>query len=149
MPTNDPKCPFCAILSGHDNTVREVWRTSDLLAFFPTEPATLGHTLVIPRRHVETLTLLREAETIVLSLGVVEIARCIEEVLQPEGLNVIQSNGRVAEQSVLHVHVHVVPRWSSDPVGTIWPPTTNYPEAAKDEAWSNLKARAAIITGIE
>ncbi len=55
MPTSAPDeldCPFCDIVSREDPDVREVYRDGGVVVFFPDEPATLGHTLVVPRRHV-------------------------------------------------------------------------------------------------
>lgn len=42
--------------------------------------------------------------------------------MSPDGLNIIQSNGAAATQTVQHLHVHVVPRWEGDAMGQIWPP---------------------------
>lgn len=142
VPTSPPDCPFCVIVAGLDPDTREVYRTREVVAFFPTEPATLGHTMVIPARHVEMLTELTAAEVSTLALTTQLLAQWIEQELQPEGLNVVQSNGSVAEQTVPHVHFHVVPRWSNDALGPIWPESTNFTEGAKDFAWRALSARA-------
>ena len=45
-------CPFCEIVQHDDPDAREVYRDDHVVAFFPTEPATLGHTIIIPRRHI-------------------------------------------------------------------------------------------------
>ena len=68
-----------------------------------------------------------------------ELAVAIREATQPEGLNVIQSNGTVATQTVPHLHVHIVPRWEDDGVGRIWPPETSYSESDKDETWESIR----------
>jgi histidine triad (HIT) family protein len=68
------------------------------------------------------------------------------EALDPEGLNIIQSNGRAASQTVFHLHVHIVPRWEDDAVGRIWPPETSYSEEQKDEAWDRLRAACRDVT---
>jgi len=142
VPTSPPDCPFCAIVAGLVPNTREVYRTREVVAFFPTEPATLGHTMVIPARHAETLTELTAAEVSTLALTTKLLAQWIEQELQPEGLNVVQSNGAVAEQTVPHVHFHVVPRWRDDALGPIWPESTNFTDGAKDFAWHALAARA-------
>ncbi len=59
--------------------------------------------------------------------------------MKPHGINIIQSNGAAATQSVMHLHVHVVPRWHNDQLGRIWPPETQYSEGAKDQAWEALR----------
>lgn len=128
------QCPFCAIVAGDDPDVREVYRNEHVVAFFPTEPAVLGHVLVVPRRHVEDIWGLRPEESAELSTAAVFIATALRAALLPEGLNVIQSNGEAATQTVPHLHVHLVPRRSGDAMGPIWPPETDFTEASKDEA---------------
>jgi histidine triad (HIT) family protein len=59
--------------------------------------------------------------------------------MRPDGLNVIQSNGRAATQTIMHLHVHIVPRWSEDTLGPIWPPETNYSESAKNKALEAIR----------
>ena len=108
------------------------------MAFFPSEPAVLGHTLVIPRAHIPDLWSLDEETAQHLSVVTLQIARTVRAALRPDGLNVIQSNGASASQSVMHLHVHVVPRWYGDRIGRIWPPESNYTEEAKDDAWGEL-----------
>lgn len=127
------------IVQRDDPDVREVYRDDKVVAFFPTEPAVLGHTLVVPRRHVPVIWQLHDDEAEHLGLLIAHMSQVIVETVRAEGLNVIQSNGEVATQSVDHVHIHLVPRWSGDPIGRIWPPETNYSERAKDETWDELR----------
>lgn len=104
-----------------DTEVREVYRDEHVVAFFPTEPATLGHTLVIPHDHIPDIWTLNDETASRVASATRRVARAVKAAFQPDGLNVIQSNGEAASQSVPHVHVHVVPRWQDDPIGNIWP----------------------------
>lgn len=140
MLTNDPDCPFCEIIQREDRDVREVYRDRDVVAFFPTDPATLGHTLIVPREHIPDVWSLSENTAGELARAVVRISAAVKRALSPEGLNVIQSNGTAASQTVFHVHVHLVPRWENDAIGRIWPSDTHYTEDQKDEAWERLRA---------
>lgn len=133
-------CPFCEIVAREDPDTREVYRDSNTVAFFPSEPAVLGHTLVIPRRHVATIWELDDETAERISHTTLIIANAIKRAIRPDGLNIIQSNGEAATQSVMHVHVHVVPRWENDHIGRIWPPETHYSELDKDEAWAVLRS---------
>lgn len=142
----DPGCPFCEIVAREDPDAREVYRDDAVVAFFPTEPATLGHTLVVPRTHVPDIWSLTPATAARLAEATLHIASAIRQVLDPPGLNVIQSNGAAAGQTVMHVHVHVVPRRDGDAIGRIWPPESNYSEDDKDEAWSALKAACRPVS---
>lgn len=140
MPTSAASCPFCEIARRETPDAREVYRDGHVVAFFPDEPATLGHTLVIPRNHISDIWELDDDTTAHLAQVTVRLAAVVRRTLEPEGLNVIQSNGRAASQTVFHLHVHVVPRWVGDDIGRIWPPETNYSEGQKDAAWEALRA---------
>ena len=122
-----------------DPDAREVYRDSHVVAFFPLEPATLGHTLIVPRDHIPDIWSVDEATAARLAEVTVRLANVMRQALQPEGLNVIQSNGEAATQTVPHLHVHLLPRWKGDAVGRIWPLETNYSEGQKDAAWEKLR----------
>jgi histidine triad (HIT) family protein len=136
----DPDCPFCEIVARDDDNAREVYRDDHVVAFFPTEPATLGHTLLVPRRHVADIWALNEQTGAYLASATIRLAGTIKRAMQPAGLNIIQSNGEAATQTVMHLHVHLVPRQPDDKLGRIWPPETSYSEAQKDEIWERLRA---------
>jgi histidine triad (HIT) family protein len=145
LDTSDHECGFCRIVNGTDNEVREVFRDASVVVFMPTEPAVLGHLMVIPRVHVPVLWLLDEVAAARLGIVCVLVARLITHQLTPDGLNLIQSNGEAAEQTVDHVHFHLVPRWERDNFGPIWPAETNFDDQAKDEVWLTLKRAAGAI----
>jgi histidine triad (HIT) family protein len=117
----EQECEFCKIVSDHDPRARVVFRDDAVTAFFPLDPATRGHTLVIPNRHVSGLTELTADEARNLGEAVRRIAQAIYASLTPEGMNVIQSTGVAATQTIPHVHFHVVPRWTGDRMGLTWP----------------------------
>ncbi|OZC48466.1 HIT family protein [Rhodococcus sp. RS1C4] len=126
-----PGCDFCEIVV-KDEPARVVFRTNDVVAFFPTNPATLGHTLVIPTSHFADIWELDESNATRLTSATLKVARAIRSGLSPDGLNIIQSNGSAATQSVFHLHVHIVPRWADDAMGRIWPTETHWSEDAKN-----------------
>ena len=138
MRPTDPDCDFCEIVAREEDA-REVFRTQHVVAFFPTEPATLGHTLLIPRDHVPTIWDLDHELAAELGRCTVDLAAAVRSAMSPEGLNIIQSNGAAATQSVPHLHIHIVPRWEGDAIGRIWPPETGYSETEKDVAWGAIR----------
>ena len=140
MPTSEPDCPFCEIVQREDPDTREVYRDEHVVAFFPLEPATLGHTLVVPREHLADVWSLDEQTAERIAVATTRLSRVVKDTLTPEGLNIIQSNGKAATQTVFHLHVHIVPRWENDAVGRIWPPETHYSEKQKDDAWERLRS---------
>lgn len=137
-------CPFCSIVQGEDAAVREVARDDSVVVFFPTEPAALGHCMVTPLRHVEHFSELTTDEVSRVMSAAQAMAKSLQETCQPDGINIIQSNGEAASQSVPHVHVHVLPRWKDDIIGEIWPPTSHYSDEDKDRVLSKLRASTVL-----
>lgn len=139
MTFDDPGCEFCEIVGRESPDTREVYRTADVVAFFPLQPATLGHTLLIPRRHVPDIWGLDDRLAAELGRQTLRLAGAIRHAMNPQGLSIIQSNGAAATQTVPHLHIHVVPRWTGDAIGRIWPPESGYTEDQKDDAWAAVR----------
>lgn len=116
-------CAFCRIVRGEDADAVIVWEDELTVAFAPLKPATRGHTLVVPKAHVARLWELSERDAAAIMSTTLAVSRSLRETLQPDGLNIIQSNGAAATQTVDHVHVHVVPRWRWDRMTLRWPRT--------------------------
>jgi diadenosine tetraphosphate (Ap4A) HIT family hydrolase len=112
-----------------------------MVAFFPDEPAVLGHVLVIPVRHVELVYDLDASTAGALAFATVRVARAVRDTFAPAGMNIVQSNGPAATQTVPHVHVHVVPRNEQDAIGDFWPETGVSDSAVLDAARSDLASR--------
>ena len=131
-------CPFCAIIMG-EGPARVVYRDDYAVAFFPLRPATFGHTLVVPRRHIPDIWGLPEADAARLSRAALRVAAALRAAVAPAGLNIIQSSGAAATQTVPHLHVHLVPRWAADAMGPIWPARPpSYPPQALDNLRDEL-----------
>lgn len=125
----DDDCHFCRIARGVE-PAEIVCEGHDWLAFFPLHPATPGHTLVIPRAHVVDLWHADPMLGTELMAAVIKVGRAIDTALVPEGMNLITSAGTAAEQTVFHLHLHVVPRWSKDGFGRIWPTGRQYEDTS-------------------
>ena len=114
-----PQCAFCAIASGEAEAF-VVYEDDATLAFLDHRPLFPGHTLVIPRTHVETLPDLPAAALVAFFAVVQRVARVMPEALEAEG-TFVANNNRVS-QSVAHLHLHVVPRSRGDGLrGFFWP----------------------------
>jgi diadenosine tetraphosphate (Ap4A) HIT family hydrolase len=111
-------CSFCERL-----TARELTAENQLAAAFPDVfPLTLGHTLIVPRRHVADLFDLDAAEQAAMWDLLVPVKRALDEMHHPDGYNLGLNNGAVAGQTIVHIHVHVIPRYRgdvADPLGGI------------------------------
>jgi histidine triad (HIT) family protein len=132
-------CPFCAIARGEDRSVEVISEGDSWLAFFPTAPATPGHTLVIPRTHVRDLWVADSHLAGELTGAVVRVGRAIKAAVHPEGINLITSAGEAAEQTVFHLHLHLVPRWANDRLD-IWPPKRSMAPQLKANLADAVKA---------
>src|SRR5918997_6891749 len=116
-----PRCTFCAIVAG-DVPATRVLEDDRFVAFLDVRPLFPGHTLVVPRDHVEVLTDLPGAEVGPLFDRVRALAVAMEDALGAQG-SFVAVNNRVS-QSVPHLHVHVVPRTKGDGLkGFFWPRT--------------------------
>lgn len=117
----DPNCAFCSIARGAAPDTEVVWEDEAWMAFFPLNPATPGHTLIIPRAHKADLWEVDLPLGDQLMRASIQLGRAIRSALNPDGLNLITSAGKTAEQTVFHLHLHLVPRWKNDGFGKIWP----------------------------
>jgi diadenosine tetraphosphate (Ap4A) HIT family hydrolase len=103
------RCPFCLI-----ERDRISLETGDAIAFPDTFPVSSGHTLVVPRRHVASLYELSPSEQSEVWNLVYEIRDRVSEGLAPDAFNIGINDGRAAGQTIMHAHVHVIPRWLGD-----------------------------------
>lgn len=142
----DPDCDFCAIVASEE-PAREVLRNEHVVAFFPLEPATLGHTLVIPCGHVTDIWTLTDEVADDLTRATRIVATALRDALDIDGLNIIQSNGEAATQTVMHLHVHLVPRYEHDAMGQIWPINPDWSEPAKTDAQRKVQAALRALLG--
>jgi histidine triad (HIT) family protein len=133
-------CAFCAIAAGTDSSVQIVCEGGDWIAFFPLKPATKGHTLVIPRRHIADVWELEPPLSAELMTAVIRVGRAVQVALRPEGMNLISSAGKAAEQTVFHVHLHVLPRWTRDGFDRIWPDSSPFDDADRDAVAARVRA---------
>jgi histidine triad (HIT) family protein len=83
-------------------------------------PANDGHCLVVPKAHYETIFEMRPEDFAAVARAVVRTAAAVQRALQPGGLSLIQANGPIAGQSIMHVHMHVLPRRADDNLPINW-----------------------------
>ena len=90
-------CIFCK-LAGGDIPTNTIYEDDSFRAILDNGPATRGHTLIIPKDHSEDL-------------------------FSCDGVNLVQNNGTAAGQTVMHFHLHVIPRYTNDGQHILWKPT--------------------------
>ena len=101
-------CPFCA---GKDIKIA---KNELAYAIFDTNPASLGHALIMPHRHIAEYFQATKDEKIAILELVDEVKVIIDEKHQPDGYNIGVNIGQFAGQSVPHIHVHIIPRYEGD-----------------------------------
>jgi histidine triad (HIT) family protein len=90
-----------------------IYEDADVLSFLDISQVTKGHTLVIPKKHVQNIYALTEAESNPLFKAIPKIAKALKDAFNPIGLNMINNNDQPL-QSVFHFHVHLIPRYEND-----------------------------------
>jgi histidine triad (HIT) family protein len=124
---SDPDCIFCKIIAGElpGQIVEEDERT---IAFMDINPATRGHLLVIPRAHARNLLEISPEDLGATIATAQRMAQRVNQRLEPAGINLINSCGSAAWQTVFHFHVHVIPRYEDDPLKLPWVPASGDPD---------------------
>ena len=131
-------CIFCKIVAG-ELPAAVVASDERALAFLDINPATRGHTLVIPRAHVQDIHEIDTDDLAAAPALAQTIAGRARERLGADGVNLLHSSGSAAWQTVFHFHIHVIPRYLGDPLRLPWVP-------APGET-SEIAAAAAALAG--
>jgi histidine triad (HIT) family protein len=136
---NESDCIFCKIVAG-ELPATIVDQDEHTIAFMDINPATPGHALVIPRVHANDLSSIDPQQLAAVSAAAQRLAARAKERLKADGINLINSCGAAAWQTVFHFHLHVIPRYEGDPLRLPWVPGPGDP--------AEIAAAAAAI-GVE
>ena len=117
--TRDPACIFCKIVAGEIPSFK-LYEDGETLAFMDINPVHDGHCLVIPKEHFPTVFDVAPDAFAAAARTAIKVARAVNEATKPDGLNLVQSNGPGAAQSVQHFHLHVLPRRMRDGLAINW-----------------------------
>ena len=115
-------CILCDIASGQA-LASFVYDDEDVFGIMSLDQPNPYKVLVITRAHIETIFDLSDRQAAHIFQAAVKISRAIREASGCEGLNVVQSSGRVAQQEVFHFHLHLVPRFPGDNILLSWEDT--------------------------
>lgn len=138
MAARDPHCLFCKIVEGEvpATIVAEDERT---VAFMDINPATRGHALVIPRAHARDVHEIDGGDLEAVAAAAQRIAARAVQQLGADGVNLLNSSGAAAWQTVFHFHLHVIPRYEGDPLKLPWVPSAGDME--------EITAAGALLAG--
>jgi len=112
-------CLFCSIASGKLESAT-IFENSEFRVILDKFPSTKGHTLILPKEHHQDIFDLDvEKASKIFALTTV-VARAMKTVLNCDGMNILQNNGKAAGQSVAHFHIHLIPRFDNDGLKFAW-----------------------------
>ena len=129
----DPDCLFCKIVTGEIPATR-VAEDDRTVTFMDINPATRGHVLVVPREHARDLLAIDPEDLAAVAGAGQKIAAVMPERLGADGVNLLNSCGRAAWQTVFHFHLHVIPRYAADPLRLPWTPEPGDRDAIAEAA---------------
>jgi histidine triad (HIT) family protein len=102
-------CIFCKIIKGEIPCFK-VFEDDDVLAFADINPISRGHVLIIPKRHVENMWEATEEELVIVMRTAKKLVHAIKDAINPDGVAILQLNGKAVNQVVMHYHFHLIPR---------------------------------------
>ena len=129
----DSECVFCKIVAGEIDSI-PVYEDANTLAFMDINPIAYGHTLVIPKQHWQNLYEVPDDQLAYVTATAKRVATAIRKALVPDGVSLVQANGKGAAQSVLHFHMHVIPRTLGDDLKINWKLNPGNPDQIRSAA---------------
>ena len=121
----EKECVFCKIIKG-ELPCKKIYEDKEFLAFLDIMPISPGHTLIIPKKHYKNLLSFPKQEDTALLELIKKISLAITKAVSADGFNLGMNNGEAAGQSVMHAHMHIIPRFKNDGLKS-WP-HQNIPE---------------------
>jgi histidine triad (HIT) family protein len=118
---HDAGCVFCKIVAGQIPCLK-LHEDEDTIAFMDINPIGPGHALSVAKGHWPTVDVIPPEILAAVAQTAQRVARAVMSELKPEGVNLLQSNGPGAAQSVPHLHIHILPRRADDGLLMNWPP---------------------------
>jgi histidine triad (HIT) family protein len=107
-------CIFCKIVKGEIPCFK-ILEDDRVLSFADVNPINAGHTLIIPKRHAENIWEIDREDLTAIHQASLKIAKAMKTSLDPDGIAILQLNGKAVNQVVMHYHLHLIPRKSTDP----------------------------------
>jgi histidine triad (HIT) family protein len=108
-------CIFCKVLRGEIPS-EQVYEDEHAIGVMDINPWTRGHAVVFARKHAADLFEIEDDELGHVAVAAKRLATAMRDGLGCDGVNLLQSNGRAAWQTIFHLHLHVIPRYDDDPL---------------------------------
>lgn len=127
-------CIFCKIANGEIPS-KTIYEDENFRVILDLGPATKGHALILPKVHADNLYELPEEVATKVLMVAKQVALKMKDNLKCDGLNLVQNNGETAGQTVMHFHMHMIPRYVDDGQQINWIP--GQPTQDEQEAVAN------------
>ena len=108
-------CLFCAIIEGKQPSVK-IYEDNKTIAILDKYPIAKNHTLIIPKKHSTNLFDIKPEDAQAVGATLSYVAKAIKQVLDCDGINVLQGNEKAAMQEIMHTHFHIIPRYFNDEI---------------------------------
>lgn len=124
-------CIFCKIVAG-EIPGEKIYEDDSVIAFMDIMPLNKGHLLVIPKEHYGNIFEVDPPLYGHIATVISRLATAVKKAVNPDGVNIMQLNGKAANQVVPHLHMHLVPRWEGDGLTiSAWEPQMGDQESIK------------------
>jgi histidine triad (HIT) family protein len=100
-------CIFCKIVAG-EIPCRKVYEDDDMLAFQDINPVAPVHFMIVPKKHIDSMAHVSEADAPILGRMMAKAGRLAKEQGSPDGFRTIVNTGRIGRQDVYHLHIHII-----------------------------------------
>ncbi len=128
-------CLFCNIISGKI-PAQVVYEDEHTFGVLDIHPRALGHTMVISKRHAETVLDVPDEDLGVVFQAVKNVTALLKKRLKPDGFTIGINHGKASGQAIDHLHIHIIPRWRDDGGvslhGVVSPPEGGFSESLDD-----------------
>lgn len=130
-------CIFCKI-AAKEVPAEVVYEDKSTTAFLDNQPNSLGHTLVVPKKHAENIFDIDDETFTAVMRTVRKLAPIVRDAAGAHGVHINSNHGTAAGQIVLHLHMHIIPRHDRSEFA-FWPPATGISTAATKEVAEKIK----------
>lgn len=137
----DQNCIFCKIANGEIPST-QVYEDADFRVILDLSPASKGHALILPKNHAKNLFELPDETAAKAIVVAKKVGAAMMKSLGCTGLNLVQNNGETAGQTVMHFHMHLIPRYDGDEAMIQWQPHSSEPKEQEEIAEKIRRALA-------
>ncbi|MEM4153053.1 MAG: HIT family protein [Candidatus Pacearchaeota archaeon] len=130
-------CVFCKI-ANHELPCYKIYENKDFLAFLDISPINKGHTLLIPKKHFETVLEINEKDFGEMMKLAKKISKAIIKATKADGFEFCINNKKAAGQVIPHLHLHIMPRFNKDGLKFNWP-TKKYSKKEMEKTAEKIK----------